>query len=196
MKKVTHVLKNIRSGFEKYRAQNIQKYYEQIKISFIDSGFESLGKFLLLSLYAVTMIYYWNPSDKGFSLEGVGIVTACMTTGIITMCSMIMVVLLEFIKCIKPNHSIIKVLKWLDKRFLIILSEELNNNIVGLIIGNIIYIAVIFYDHWSEVLKLWNDNHMTIIHYFGMFFIFGVISPLALNWFNFLLKNIRIIISN
>ena len=47
MKKVTHVLKNIRSGFEKYRAQNIQKYYEQIKISFIDSGFESLGKFLL-----------------------------------------------------------------------------------------------------------------------------------------------------
>ena len=37
MKKVTHVLKNIRSGFEKYRAQNIQKYYEQIKINNINT---------------------------------------------------------------------------------------------------------------------------------------------------------------
>lgn len=146
------------------------------------------GKALLILGFIIAAICKWHPSQGAGNFEGFQmLITLALVFWIFIFNGVTLIFLISFTFFRKNKHPAAKILIWLDSKILSPMSNELNNNILGFIISNIILLAFLYDHSWIDLTKAWRTNqqgHLVIIFQAALFVCGCVILPLVICWIN------------
>lgn len=192
MNKFKQIFKPIWNKFITRRKENGDIYGEHIENVIKEVARDYVGKALLIIGFIMALVYQWSPSKNTGSFEGFQLTIPLILCFWILICSGIEFTLLcTFTFFRKKEHYVPKLIIWFDNQFVSPISNELNNNAFGFVLGNIILLATLYDHSWMGIVKNWQENpqnHSSIIAQTMLFLFASVVVPLIICWLNTLLS--------